>query len=31
LWVTETCGCEALVTWNTRHFVGKRVAGAHPG
>lgn len=23
LWVTETCGCEALVTWNTRHFVGK--------
>lgn len=23
LWVAETCGCEALVTWNTRHFVGK--------
>lgn len=23
LWVAETCNCEALVTWNTRHFVGK--------
>lgn len=23
LWVVETCGCEALVTWNTRHFAGK--------
>lgn len=23
LWVAEICGCEALVTWNTRHFAGK--------
>lgn len=23
LWVAETCGCKTLVTWNTRHFIGK--------
>jgi hypothetical protein len=23
LWVAETYNCEALVTWNTRHFVEK--------
>jgi len=23
LWTVETTGCEALVTWNTRHYAGK--------
>ena len=23
LWVVETCDCEALITWNMRHFAGK--------
>ncbi len=23
LWAAETCGCEALITWNKRHFAGR--------